>query len=892
MSDDTNALLKGFNLHRYLIEGVLGAGGFGITYKAIHEALQNAVAIKEYFPAEWAFRDHDNITVRPNAQGQIPAKADEPSCYQWGLQRFLDEAKILVQINHPGVVRVRDYFTANGTAYIVMEYENGESLSALLQRGGILPEQELRRLLDDILPALEAVHSQGYLHRDIKPSNLYMRKQDNHVLLIDFGAARQALGHRTRSVTSVVTPGYSPIEQYVTVGEDYGPWTDIYALGAVLYRCINGAPPVEAPGRVLKDPVQPAVELGAGLYTHGLLQVVDRALAVRPEERFQNIAEMRDALLAAEREGASADFAQVPRIRSELLDLPSQIDIQPSIFESRSYPTLQARESAAGRDTRSAPSARPASPTPHPPSWTLDIPEPGMVPPPGQSKWDAHASSLPLLDDIWEHLEPSPATPESASPVAPIPLKPQPAPLPAPSPFTAESQPRQESSSPSLLKRSPQSALERLKKAPISQRSQATTIPSAETPAAQPDAATQESLTLCPPVVVEPDPANPGELAILPPSMQRPPVNWTRVLVTVFAISGLAGISLLGLLGYEYYRTAQEQRQRETTALQERKEQEETARRAQEAIQRRDEEITLYIEQVNKSITNKDWERARSYLTRATALSPEHPLVIAARSNLLSAQQPGANIRTRIDNTTGLELSWIEGGCFSMGSPPTERDRGNDEALHQVCVKDFWIGRTEITNGQYRRFKPNHNSGSFQGRSLNSDTQPVVNLTWGDANTFTDWLSWEAKTGKRFRLPTEAEWEYAARAGATTRYYWGNDIDPRYANFSDRNDPTGASNSNLDDGQAVTAPVGSYLPNNLGLRDVAGNVWEWTCSEYDPAYGDQAQNCSEKRPNEGQRVTRGGSWNNGPAELRLAKRLPRKPGDHDAMTGFRVIMEE
>ena len=217
MTEETNALPMGYNLHRYQIEGVLGAGGFGITYKAIHEALENEVAIKEYFPAEWAYRDHNGINVRPNAQGQIPARDSEPPCYEWGLQRFLDEAKILVQINHPGVVRVRDYFTANGTAYIVMEYEEGESLSVTLQRGGILPEPDLRRILNDVMPALEAIHAQGYLHRDIKPSNLYTRASSGRVILIDFGAARQALGRRTRSVTSVVTPGYSPIEQYVTV---------------------------------------------------------------------------------------------------------------------------------------------------------------------------------------------------------------------------------------------------------------------------------------------------------------------------------------------------------------------------------------------------------------------------------------------------------------------------------------------------------------------------------------------------------------------------------------------------------------------------------------------------------------------------------------------------
>ncbi|MFO1420553.1 MAG: SUMF1/EgtB/PvdO family nonheme iron enzyme, partial [Candidatus Competibacteraceae bacterium] len=116
--------------------------------------------------------------------------------------------------------------------------------------------------------------------------------------------------------------------------------------------------------------------------------------------------------------------------------------------------------------------------------------------------------------------------------------------------------------------------------------------------------------------------------------------------------------------------------------------------------------------------------------------------------------------------------------------------------------------------------------------------------------------------------------------------------DPRYANFSDRNDPTGASIGNLDDGQSVTSPVGNYLPNTLGLHDMAGNVWEWTCSEYNPNFGGEEQRCSTRRPTEGQRVVRGGAWNNGPAELRSAKRLPRKTDYRDPTTGFRLVMEE
>jgi len=172
MNKKSNTLPVGYRLHQYRVEGVLGAGGFGITYKAVHEALQTRAAIKEYFPVEWSYRDRDDVNVLANTQGGLaPAEAGEDVCYTWGLERFLNEARILAQVNHPGVVRVRDFFEANGTAYIVMDYEDGEPLSQMLQREKTLTEEQIRRLLGDVLPALEAVHAQGYLHRDLKPAN-------------------------------------------------------------------------------------------------------------------------------------------------------------------------------------------------------------------------------------------------------------------------------------------------------------------------------------------------------------------------------------------------------------------------------------------------------------------------------------------------------------------------------------------------------------------------------------------------------------------------------------------------------------------------------------------------------------------------------------------------
>ena len=358
--------------------------------------------------------------------------------------------------------------------------------------------------------------------------------------------------------------------------------------------------------------------------------------------------------------------------------------------------------------------------------------------------------------------------------------------------------------------------------------------------------------------------------------------------MTVFAVSGLSGT---GLLAFEYYKTFQDQSQREAAALQQHMEQEEAARRAQVTTQRQEAEITRYVEQARRAIISRNWPLAAGFLEQAATVAPDHPAVAAARAELLAAQQPTASTRTRTDTVTGLELNWVEGACFMMGSPVAERDRRRDEPQREICVQGFWIGKTTITNDQYRRFKPDHDSGSVAGHALSGTVQPAVNLNWSDAKAFAEWLSWEAGADQRFRLPTEAEWEYAARAGTTTRYYWGDDIDPRYANFSDRNDPTGAAVGNLDDGHAVTAPVGNYRPNALGLHDMAGNIWEWTCSEYDPDYGGQEQRCSNRRADDGQRVIRGGSWNNGPGDLRSAKRLPRNPGHRDAMTGFRVVME-
>jgi serine/threonine protein kinase len=312
----TNALPSGYVLDEYRIDVILGAGGFGVTYKALDTHLERWVAIKEYFPVEWSFRDADGVTVYANTQGLSSASDGQTSDYEWGLERFLDEARVLARIQHPYVVRVKRYFRANGTAYIVMEYEEGEPLSAILDESKTLGEDQVRDLLDDVLPALQAVHEQGYLHRDIKPANLYVRASDHRVMLIDFGAARAAIGRHSQHVTSLVTPGYSPPEQYTTRNDRYGTWTDLYALGAVLYRCVIGHTPAEAAERLLDDHLESAVTVVGGRYSTNLLRVIDRALAVRPEMRFRDVAEMQAALASSRDDDSDETVIMAPVVRT------------------------------------------------------------------------------------------------------------------------------------------------------------------------------------------------------------------------------------------------------------------------------------------------------------------------------------------------------------------------------------------------------------------------------------------------------------------------------------------------------------------------------------------------------------------------------------------------
>jgi serine/threonine protein kinase len=281
------ALPAGYQLGKYIFKGLLGSGGFGITYLAEDTSLHRKVAIKEMLPNEFATRlDGTSVVAK--------TRSDKTNL-EWARARFVDEGRALAACDHPNVVDVYEMIEANGTAYMVTKYEEGCDLESWLQNLTRRPtESELKEIILPLLSGLERVHRTGFLHRDIKPENIYIT-EDGRPVLLDFGSARQAIRRRSVVMTSIITPGYAPFEQYHEDGNQ-GEWTDIYALGAVVYRAATGKRPPEAIRRLADDSCERLAVACKGRYSDGFLKAVDHALRVKESERPQTVAAWREEL--------------------------------------------------------------------------------------------------------------------------------------------------------------------------------------------------------------------------------------------------------------------------------------------------------------------------------------------------------------------------------------------------------------------------------------------------------------------------------------------------------------------------------------------------------------------------------------------------------------------
>lgn len=281
-----HALPAGYQLDAYRIGRQLSLGGFSIVYLATDVAGQ-LVAIKEYLPNSLALRGEGEI--RPViTEEHLPA-------FRYGMKCFFEEGRALAKLSHPNVIRVLNFFRANDTVYMVMEYEQGRTLQEFIQRNRtVITENFVRNVFTKLLNGLREVHSHKLLHLDLKPSNIYMRN-DYTPVLIDFGAARQTLASDTPMLKPMYTPGFASPEHYAN-RELLGPWSDIYSVGASMYACIAGSAPQAADSRLERDRLIPAMVRWEGQYSDHLLETIDWCLSLNHLYRPQSVFALQKAL--------------------------------------------------------------------------------------------------------------------------------------------------------------------------------------------------------------------------------------------------------------------------------------------------------------------------------------------------------------------------------------------------------------------------------------------------------------------------------------------------------------------------------------------------------------------------------------------------------------------
>ena len=802
-----DVLPPGTRIEEFEIERALQSGGFGVTYLARDRSLGRRVAIKEYLPREWGGR---------RADGSVgPRSSSHAKDYQWGLTRFLEEARTLARLDHPRIVRVHRVIEAWGTAYMVMEYVEGRNLEEALKAEGPWPEARVRGLLDSLLPGLAQVHAAGLIHRDIKPANVMLRA-DGTPVLIDFGAARYAAGAHSHSLTSVLTPGYAPFEQYQTGGKQ-GAWTDVYALGAVAYRALSGQTPVEATARVRADPLAPVSAAAAGGVSESFGAAVTSALAVWTEDRPQDVAAWRaqwdaGAVPAPSPSPSPAPFPSPSPSPSPARPVPPPPQVEGAAFH------------AAGKDRGASRNVRRPGP--------LLAGLAALVLAAGVAVWlivDQRPDDAPPDGGRVADLPPGGAVPP--------PVPPDPAAVEAEEERRRAEAETEAEERPDPLDVSPEAAEEALGLDRAGWRR------------------IQEGLA-----ALGLDPGAPDGLV----------GGGTRRAVRAYqegagkpatGFVDAADVTTLHAAAVEADRVADRRAAEAAAAEVERRRAEETV----EAAER---------------------QRAAAEAERRRA---EEAAAAADRRRLAESRRPGHVFR---DCDVCPEMVVIPAGTFMMGSPASEAGRFDDEGpRHAVTLRSFAMGVTEVTFDQWDACVRGGGCGGYRpgDEGWERGRRPVINVSWEDAQTYVRWLS--ESTGAAYRLPSESEWEYAARGGTTTPFHTGSTITTNQANYNGSGVWGGVYvPERRGEYRQRTTPASTFAPNAFGLYDVHGNVLEWTEDCWHDDYGGAPSDGTAwtRGGNCGWRVMRGGSWNYLPRYLRSAARFRRATGPRLFIAGFRV----
>ena len=877
MSIPTDALPEGTRLEELEIRGELGSGGFGITYLALDLTLERHVAVKEYLPRDWGMRGEDGTVV--------PRSSSAVRDYSWGLRRFIGEARALARLDHPNVVRVHRVMKTKGTAYLVMDYLDGESLAEKLAAGGPMRESEVRPMLTALAEGLAPVHEAGMLHRDIKPANVMLRS-DGTPVLIDFGAARQQMGEHSKSLTAVLTPGYAPVEQYSNAIPQ-GPWTDIYALGAVAYAALTGQAPNDAVERMTDDRLPPVEEAAPGTLSRTLTQAVGAALTVNARLRPQDLAAWRAMLDQRADAGAPAQEHRRP-----VLELGGENGALNLRADSRG-----SGESAGGVEGRGrlSPGADGAS------RRVLEHVR-GL----GWTVLGAGAAMLAAVTLVTVALVARPDAPSGAS--APVSsadgggadsaiLSDSPDPKPAAGPAGAGAL-AQPGPDPPALDHDGQTPPEG----------------SAAT-GARPERSVANELSVVPASVAL---ASPGATRLMSATVLdrndqeilSAPVSWRTT------DAGVANVDQQGLV------TAVGPGNATLTATSG------LASATARIVVTRPEPRSIAVVPASLELASGTRRRLTPTVldengrevAAPVAWETENVAVATIDSEgMVTATGPGSTTLTARAGTAVAtvaavvpmvaghrfrdcadcpEMIVVDAATFPMGSPSTEAGRQANEGPRRFVTMEapFAVGVHEVTFDQWIDCA---RGGGCDGRIPDDEgwgagARPVINVSWSDARSYAEWLS--SHTGKQYRLPSEAEWEYVARANTETPRYWDDDQQDqcRHANGYDavgfEEHGFNWAYARCSDGSAGPAPVGSYTANGFGLHDVLGNVWEWTADCWNEDYDDAPRVGGAREDGECEvRVMRGGSWRNDPAKLRAAYRTGSSVSFLNNNLGFRVV---
>ena len=893
-----DALPLGTVLRDFTIRAVIGHGGFGVVYRAEHNELDLTVAIKEYLPVELAVRE--GATVRPRS-GTVRMDFED------GLRRFRDEAQVLVGFDsHPSIVSCRDFFRANGTAYLVMAYEDGQSLATVLARreaeGRPFTESDLLAVMMPLLESLARVHAAGVLHRDIKPSNILIRKRDERPVLIDFGAAKQATARFSKS-QAPYTEGYAALEQVADAGK-LGPWTDMYGLGAVMWRMVAGGNrPWEPPHPVrvelrshaalgeTEDPLPSARELGKGRFPPKLLEAIDRCLRLRETARIQGSSELLEALQAVS--------DQSPPAGSTEADLPlAKVSVASrQQRRSREVPAIQ-KQSAGWRKAGWLVLASLVVglglllPLWWGPNVAESVQDEGSAgasgDPGGEVTAPERGEAFDTASTPNRRLPNRESTPEAKTTAqAPDPsgggagskragseaeigkgnddsldMRPQSSQGDVVQPWIRDWDALDDINDPDFATTA-QAYIERYKQVPEA----SVWVAQAEGLLAKLSEFEETLLDRGPDGVSigigggVPAPERSGVVDSVVSSSQ-----WPANRESPSYANGTGQVSdPTGTV---------------SSRIEERSEAE-TGRDKTDSLKVRPQ----WPEGADVQPWIRDWDAlddindigfaatAQTYIEQYKEV-PEANVWVARAEGLLAKlrelESPSPTQREAGDlwmNWLGMEFVWIAAGNFLMGSPMAEEGRDVDERQHRIWISEgFWIKKYEVTQGEWRAVMGT-NPSYFSDCGPKC---PVEDVSWFDTKEFILRLNGRA-SGKeyRFRLPTEAEWEFAARAGTTGPSYGKLGEIAWYRNNS--------GNS--------TQPVGLMRANAWGLHDMLGNVHEWTSDRYRSHPGSDAENDSSGSS----RVFRGGSWLTDARYVRSANRQYTSPADRGEIIGFRLV---